>query len=160
MINEDILRDTLLACQLHFKRMMFAHERVTSLIPLDAEKYRSLADEEIGFFDQLIYRFSKLQDTMGTKLFKVILNRLEEETDDLAFIDILNKLEKLNILEDKDQWLALRELRNEVTHEYPFNTKEITEGLNELYKQCFTLSDIWQKVKDYSLQKFNITLLK
>ena len=158
MIDHELLRDTLDACELHHRRMMFAWERTKTLVPVDPDKYDQLREEDIGYFDQLIYRFSKLQDAMGNKLFRQILEGLGEETHNIPFIDILNKLEKLNILPDKDQWLALRELRNEVTHEYPSRPGLIAEGLNELHEQAVTLSNIWQEVKNYTLKRFHLTL--
>jgi hypothetical protein len=33
----------------------------------------------MALFDQLIYRFSKLRDSMGTRLFKQLLEALEED---------------------------------------------------------------------------------
>lgn len=157
MLKKEILTDTLEICGLHHRRMMFAWERIKDMVPMNIEKYDRFGDEEIGYFDQLIYRFSKLQDTMGNKLFRLILEGLGEDVRDVPYIDILNKLEKLNILGSKDQWLMLRELRNEVTHEYPYNRNEIVEGLNELHDQCITLSRIWENTLNYCLEKFDIT---
>ena len=135
MINEDLLdklKETLVTCELHHKRMVFAYQKMQSLLPLDKEGYDNLTSEQISFSDQLIYRFSKLQDIMGQKLFRLILKGLGEEIENLPFIDILNMMEKLQLIEDHKQWLMLRETRNLVTHEYPFNKDEFIEGLNEL----------------------------
>jgi hypothetical protein len=35
-------------------------------------EYQNLSDEEIEHIDQFVYRFQKLQDDMGTKLFKSV----------------------------------------------------------------------------------------
>lgn len=43
-------------------------------------------------------RFDKLQNIIGLKIFPIIINLLEE--DAVAFIDKLNKLEKLGYIED------------------------------------------------------------
>jgi hypothetical protein len=62
-------------------------------MPLDASRYQQLSDDEIEPIDQFLYRFTKLQDAMGEKLFLLILEFLKEEnTTNKPFIDILNRL--------------------------------------------------------------------
>jgi len=38
----------------------------------------------------------------------------------MTFLDILNRLEGLEII-NKNRWLNLREVRNEIAYEYSFN---------------------------------------
>jgi hypothetical protein len=149
------LGETQMACALHHERMMYAYHSLKTVFPLNAKTYNKLSSEVISLTDQLIYRFSKLQDTMGNKLFRLILEGLEEDIASLPFIDILNKLEKLNLLEDHAEWLVLRETRNQVAHEYPFLQDELIEGLNELYRQSSNLSNIWQRMNRFVEQQFN-----
>lgn len=60
---------------------------------------------------------------MGTRLFKQLLVLLEEDISGLPFIDILHKMEKLNLLDDSKDWISLRQTRNTISHEYPFYKK-------------------------------------
>jgi uncharacterized protein with HEPN domain len=69
---------------------------------------------------------------MGEKLFPALLENLGEEVRGKPFIDILTKMEELGLFQSSNEWLLLRETRNIVTHEYPFVTNEIIEGLNLL----------------------------
>lgn len=62
------------------------------------------------------YRFGKLQDSAG-RLSRLTLDALGEEVYELTFIDVLNRAEKLGILDSAKDWLILRELRNLITHE-------------------------------------------
>jgi len=64
----DKLKETLVICDLHHQRMMFAFESIEKNFPLTESKLSRLSDIELALFDQLIYRFSKLQDSMGTRL--------------------------------------------------------------------------------------------
>ena len=50
--------------------------------------------DSLAYCDQIIYRFSKLQDTMGAKLFKALL-LYQGENIDKPFLDLLNRLEKM-----------------------------------------------------------------
>jgi len=75
-------------------------------MPLSIESYLSLNDVDLSFIDQLIFRFSKLQDTMGEKIFPFILVLSKEDVKKKTFIDILNRLEELEVV-DKTEWLKL-----------------------------------------------------
>ena len=57
---------------------------------------------------------------MGSRLFKQLLEALEEDISGLPYIDILYKMEKLNLLDNSKDWISLRQIRNTVSHEYPF----------------------------------------
>jgi hypothetical protein len=59
------LNDVIYECSLHLKRLKSANEELEDFIPLDITKFQNLNDEEIRILDQLIYRFTKLQDAMG-----------------------------------------------------------------------------------------------
>ncbi len=146
------LKETLAVCSLHHTRMKFAFDSVKLYFPLTAEAYGKISQLEMALFDQLIYRFSKLQDTMGARLFKEILEALEEDVSGLPFIDILNKLEKLNLLTNAKDWIKLRQTRNNVAHEYPsFKEIQIKE-LNMLPEQVVRLEQIWMSLETYSKQ--------
>jgi hypothetical protein len=152
----DILKEALKICELHYQRMDYALSKVGPLFPLNAENYQKLSFDDLSYLDQLIFRFSKLQDSMGNMLFPALLENLGEDIKDKPFIDLLTKLEKLNLLENHKQWLKLRETRNEVTHEYPFFTPEIIDGLNLLLEQAVILEKIWKKLKQFASSRFNI----
>jgi hypothetical protein len=51
------------------------------LSPLTGEGMDLLTDEQVQDIDQFILRYTKLQDTMGTRLFTSILNYLYEPVD-------------------------------------------------------------------------------
>ena len=156
MLTEELrdkLTETLTICDLHFQRMMFAFNHVEKYFPLTEFNFGQISEMELALFDQLIYRFSKLQDSMGTRLFKQVLEALEEEISGLPFIDILYKMEKLNLLENAKDWVALRQTRNAVSHEYPFYKDIQIEELNLMPEDVAKLSGIWIKLKKYTLQR-------
>lgn len=152
--NTDKLNQIVQLCNIHIERMSFAWEKVKKHFPLDKEKYLKLRPEELSFIDQLIFRFSKLQDSMGGKLFPLILENLGEEVKGLPFIDRLVKLEELEIIASADEWMLLRETRNIVTHEYPFVTDEVIHGLNLLSKHFQLILQIWKQLVTYIDSRF------
>lgn len=72
----------------------------------------------VRLVDQLLFRFIKLQDAVGERLVPATLAALDEPYEDWAMRDRLNRLEKLGYL-DVDDWLAWREVRNGLAHDYP-----------------------------------------
>jgi hypothetical protein len=111
---EKILKE----CDKHILRISEAVSDIDKFMPLNTSKYQNLTKSQVQALDQFLFRFSKLQDTIGEKLFKALLIFLDEEVENKPFIDILNRLEKLEILESVEIWRDLRDIRNELAHNY------------------------------------------
>jgi hypothetical protein len=73
----------LIECAQHVHRLEYAIERVRMLFPL-TERLQGLSEEQIGSLDQLLYRFGKLQDAIGTRLYPLYpsMLRLGQEWHD------------------------------------------------------------------------------
>jgi hypothetical protein len=63
------LRDAWQHCERHLHHLCHALGAIQKSLPMTAEKLAMLDDEAVQDWDQLILRFTKLQDTMGTRLF-------------------------------------------------------------------------------------------
>lgn len=113
---------------IHFKRVDMVLPEVKSYLPFNKRDFEDI--EKIKAIDSFIYRFSKIQDKMGDKLFPTVLRELQEYKSGMALIDILNKLEKLELLKSSDEWIDYRKLRNTLTHEYTDNSDEVLEAIN------------------------------
>lgn len=72
----------------------------------------------LRLLDQLLFRFTKLQDALGMRLVPATLAALSEPFEEWPMIDRLNRLEKLGFV-NVDAWLSWREIRNRLAHEYP-----------------------------------------
>lgn len=134
-------------CKLHIKRMFYAYSHVEKLLPMDIHVYNNLQENEIAFIDQFLYRFTKLQDTMSSKLFVLFLDHLHEDYKNKPFRDILNRLERLGYLES-DQWLYVRELRNKLAHEYLLNNEKTVELINEIISNSKILESVFNRMFD------------
>lgn len=145
MINPK-LKNSIEECNTHKKRLFFASQKIKHFIPLNKESFLNLKDDDISYFDQFIYRFSKLQDTMGNNLFYNFLDVLKEEPKNLPFIDILNKLEKFGILKSTF-WIELRKLRNLIAHEYSKIIEENIEATNKIYNNLDKIFEILEKIE-------------
>jgi len=98
--------------------------------------------------NSFLFNFSKLQDKIGAKLFKKVLYELKEiDTFSVPMIDVLNQLEKLEILKDTREWDELREIRNILSHEYPLDIEERVENIYLVLKNYEVLKSIYGNLK-------------
>lgn len=97
---------------------------------MTAESLDLLTDEQIQDIDQFILRYTKLQDTMGTRLFTSILNYLYEPVDNRPMLDVLHRLEKLGLIESFVMWQEVRLVRNRFAHDYANDPEKNAAQLN------------------------------
>ena len=139
-------------CKKHKLRIEKSYNKVKNIFPLSAPQYEKLNDDEIQAIDQYLFRFAKLQDTLGDKLFKLIVSEYVDNTDGLTFLDILNHLEKFGILEDANIWKKLRTIRNDISHQYDDEPQEMAEALNNIFAYKNELLNIFDKIE----KKFSV----
>ncbi len=133
---------------IHLKRLNDAFIELQSryTFPLDRTEYKKMLEsiQDLAFSDQIIYRFSKLQDTIGAKLFKGLL-LYQGENIDKPFLDILNQLEKIDIV-NVDDWFELRDLRNEIANDYENNDYLAIDILSNIFESKEELKKILDSV--------------
>lgn len=149
-IKLERLKASIDKCLIHLKRLQYASTQIEGLFPIKVDRYSSLSEASIGNIDQMVFRFTKLQDEIGNNTFRFLLEVLQEDIADKPFRDILNILERLKIIDSSDSWLALRELRNDLTHEYPMMIDETIYKLNHLFTQLPLLEKILQTVQHHA----------
>lgn len=149
---EATFKEKLYECGKHIEKIKVSKKYLAKNMPLFKEIYLNLNDIDQSFIDQLIFRFSKLQDTIGEKIFPSVLILTKEDVKKKTFIDILNRMEELEIV-DKVKWLRLREIRNDIAHEYSFNTDEVVDSIVAIYNSSDELVEIYQKVHEFCEEK-------
>ena len=122
-----MLNEILEKVELHRKRAKQAMDELTSWDGIDCKVFEDF--EKIKTIDTFIYRFIKLQDMMGDQLFKIFLDKIGEYKDNMSLLDVLDKLEKMEIIDESTKWMEYRKLRNKLTHEYPNNEQDIIDGI-------------------------------
>ena len=158
-MNDKIITEKLekifYECDRHILRIKSATNKMSSFMPLDKLRFENLTEDEIEHIDQFLFRFAKLQDTMGQKLFRAILIFLDEDIENKPFIDILNLMEKIGLIDDTNIWKELRDDRNELAHNYEYEVEYMAEAINVLYYKKDIIIDIYTKIKNYYLQRKN-----
>ena len=148
--NQLRLQKIINECDKHILRMNSAYKKIVASLPLDAESYTKLNEDEVEHIDQYLFRFAKLQDAIGKRFFKVIFVSLEEDIEDISFIDLLNRLEKLNILDSTEQWLELRKIRNVLSHTYEDESEEMSIAINDIFDKKEAIEKIYKQLIAYN----------
>lgn len=149
-LNIEQVRDE---CRKHIERIEFAKSKMKELLPLTVSKYENLENEQIVYIDQYLFRFAKLQDTIGKKLIPALFELLGESTEHLSFRDVFDRLEQIGVIKDFDKWNDLREIRNELSHEYEDDLAENVEKLNVIFKMDKELIKYFNNIERYYSKK-------
>jgi len=139
-----LLAETIAAINLHIKRAAAAREQISQFENLSIDIFDDF--EKIKTVDAFIFRFIKTQDLIGEKLFKEYLDKVGDYKDSMSMLDIINKLEKLEIIPSASDWMVFRNLRNSLTHEYPDNEDETIQGIRLALDVFNEMESIFQTI--------------
>ena len=92
----------------------------------------SYSFEELESFDSLTSKFNRTSDIFTQKVLRSVWMLLHESF--VPFIDMMNKCEKMLILASADQMIGIRDLRNQIAHEY------IPEAIRDLVPEVIELT--------------------
>ena len=106
---------------------------------------KDLTEEEFDAFETLTSRFSRTSDMILQKLFRNI-DKLEIEEGG-TLLDALNRAEKRRIIESVDKFREIRELRNEIAHEYALD--DLTQLFRSVVNYTPELFQIIQNISNY-----------
>jgi len=144
--NLELLRERLnryfYEANTHIELINEAKDALKSKLPIT--NYKNLNSLEKFAINTLIFRFSKLQDLIGAKIFRNYLNFIGLETEAKSFFDILKEIEKEGII---DSWDELRQLRNQIALEYPEEEDGAIASINLFIEKSDILIDTAKKLE-------------
>ena len=136
------------ACDRHFMRMEEAIKALGVGLPMSPSQYDALSEDQVRCIDQFLFRFAKAQDSIGGKLFRYLLTLVGEENEAMPMRDVLDKMERYGIIDSADEWIYIRELRNEISHEYNTSEGDDVDRLGELISKRAVLQSVYSRVKE------------
>jgi len=104
--------------------------------------FNTLSPEKRAILDAYLKRFASIQDFLGSKIFSLLLEIAGVSCSKMS--EVLSNIEKENIIDSLEKWIELREVRNELEHDYP---EELQEALDDL-KYCI---DSFEQLENYYL---------
>jgi phytoene dehydrogenase-like protein len=139
-------------CQKHLYHLDHALQALQPYLPVTVAALTKQSDEQVQIWDQFILRFTKLQDTLGTRFYPALLDFLQEPSSTQAMLDKLNRLEQLGFLDKASDWSVLRAIRNQFAHDYPQDEQLKAAYLNEAIASVALLR--------YAMERANLFMVK
>lgn len=144
-LRRHYLNEQVLLAEKASKALQFSYARAES-IPLATD--RAVTPEQAERLEALAARFARLSDILVQKVFRAI--DATELVDEGTVLDRLARMEKRQIIKSKETWRSIRELRNQIAHDY------VLKDLHNLYRQVYqhtpvlieTLSRIRQRYEN------------
>ncbi|MCK4840950.1 MAG: hypothetical protein KAT04_03595 [Methylococcales bacterium] len=127
---------------LHYSQQQVFKQEFTLEQAKKLETDNALAEKVEAFTS----RYSRLQDTVGDKLLPLWLKIQGEKTG--STIDNLDKAEKLGILSSVETWMMLRQLRNQLVHEYIEDLTVLVNAMQTANAQSHLFVDVFDNIND------------
>ena len=128
----------------HIERLKEILEYLKSFYPLDIDSFEDINRDKL---DAFVFRFAKLQDLLGAKIFREYLESVNFPTVNKDFLSLLKELEKEGII-DIDKWAEFRSVRNSIAHDYPYDESEKIDAINYIIKNIGYLFEVIKKIED------------
>ncbi len=141
---EKEFRRNLDSLRISLKHLNFSYDKCLKIGIKD-----DYSDEELESFESLTSRFARTSDILTQKILTTLFILLKENPQ--GFIDRANLAEKLGIIDSSGDLQAVRELRNEISHEY--SMRDLTEIFDDVLESTATLKDIIGNVLSYIEKK-------
>ncbi len=150
MRKKEILQKRFAKLYRHYKALKDYKELIDKLLKekniYEQFIFNTLKAEERAILDAYLKRFASIQDFLGAKIFPLILEVAGIYTTKMS--EILSHIEKEGIIDSLENWVELRDIRNELEHDYP---EELEEALSDL-KYCV---NNFEKIELYYLNSLN-----
>jgi len=91
------------------------------------DNFKQLKVQDQAILDAYLKRFSSVQDFLGAKIFSLLLDVSGIGSGKMS--EVLYAMEKEEIIDSLDNWIELREVRNDLEHDYPESLEEALKDL-------------------------------
>jgi len=113
----------------------------------------ALTPDERETLSAFTTRFATYQEQLGKTMRSVAI---EEESATQPFGAILALMEKLDILDDVETWKTVRELRNDVNHEYEDDADELHQILSNMAASAPWLIAVHEKLESFVVDAYPV----
>lgn len=128
------------------RHLLYSHERLASH-EIDTGWVTRLEQDPTAAIelDAFVARFGRMQDTIGEKLLPRWLQLLAETPG--SQIDVLNRAERLGVLEDAGEWIRIRRMPNLLIHEYMEDAEQFAQTIREALAAVPMLIETYHRIR-------------
>nr|VFJ55984.1 MAG: hypothetical protein BECKFM1743C_GA0114222_101679 [Candidatus Kentron sp. FM]VFJ58286.1 MAG: hypothetical protein BECKFM1743A_GA0114220_102113 [Candidatus Kentron sp. FM]VFK11614.1 MAG: hypothetical protein BECKFM1743B_GA0114221_101984 [Candidatus Kentron sp. FM] len=118
--------------------------------------FDTLGGRERALLDAYLKRYSSLQDYMGAKVFPLLLESVGIAAGKMS--EVLATVEREGIIDSLQAWIELREIRNDLEHDYPDDLARALSTLHTCVSSFSRLERYYQNVIEFS-RRYGITTI-
>ena len=128
----------------HFKALKEYHDYINDIeFDFSVDAFHQLTLEQRAVIEAYLKRFASLQDYLGAKVFKSLLDSAGISYTKMS--DVLTLMESEGIIE-LDSWIEFRAIRNDLEHDYPDELEEALKDAKFCFDSFEQMQEIVQKV--------------
>lgn len=155
MTPEQTMQIYLAECTLHAAVLRESIADASEWIPLTSNV--EINKGMLRVFDQIAYRFAKLQDSLGEKVMPLILELAQElMPSNATFAEKLNQLERIGAIPSAEAWKKFRIVRNALAHEYPEDAELRASAINRFVHGAEDLYAFYVLIEKYIGVRFKL----
>lgn len=144
-----VLREHLETCVRLESSLVRVRERIESLMPVQADRMRSLSDDEHVDVLAFLKTFEQFEDTLGRTLKTIAILMQLGKNERLMPRDVAYRAVSLGILQDGKDWADAVRVRNELAHEYPLRPDKQSEQVNKAWGKSATLFATAEAIRSF-----------
>ncbi|MEH3104030.1 MAG: hypothetical protein PGN12_09005 [Sphingomonas phyllosphaerae] len=120
-------------------RLVVLRARLAPLMPIDADRMRSLdPDRDIDVL-AFLKTFEQLEDTLGRTLKTIAMLMQLGKVERLTPRDVAQRAAALGVIDDPKIWADAVRVRNELAHQYPLHPDKQAAQVNAAWEKSDTL---------------------
>jgi len=139
-LHLDVLKDNLYKLNLNAEWVRKSYEKAVKITPKDDYNI-----EEFETLEVLASRYARTTDMLVNKALRSL--DIAELEDIGTVIDIMNRAEKRGIVESAELLHIIKDLRNNIVHEYQI--EKVAKFFGDIVKYSPVLLEIIKKLNDY-----------
>ncbi len=142
--TKEILKKRFLKLKKHYAALSDYKKLIEDLLEekniYNIDLFEKLEPRDRAVLDAYLKRFASVQDFLGAKIFPLLVDISGVTANKMT--ETLFIMEREEIIDSLELWIELREVRNELEHDYP---EELAQALKDL-KYCI---DHYNTVESY-----------
>ena len=150
--KESILIRRFVKLEKHFQALRDYHTLIRTLLSdediLTPERFNFIPPRDKAVFDAYIKRFASIQDFLGAKIFPMLVEI--SGIGSVKMTEVLYLMEREEVIDSIDHWIQLREVRNELEHDYPDELAEALEDLRFCIDQFEEVEGYYHRAKAFA----------
>lgn len=148
-----VLAEHLATCERLESGLVRVRSRIGQLIPLDADRMRSLTDDEHVDVLAFLKTYEQLEDTLGRTLKTILMLMQLGKIERLMPRDVAYRAVSLGILGNGKDWADAVRVRNELAHEYPLRPDKQAGQVNKAWEKSDTLFGTAAAIRTFVAQE-------